>query len=129
MRAHKIYQNNSVSMMHPIELSIKLLKSALKHMEQANRSGTDHEIPEMKSSVRQAQQILLEVITLIDVGHESGKKLTMLLEFYNRQLMTVYLENDLHILEEIEGYIRQIQRECESTLKNYRKRNFDNQFA
>lgn len=106
---YQTYQQNSVTTASPQELTLMLYNGCLKFIKLAKRAMDEGKIEEKNTNLIKAQAIIQEFQITLDRDIEISEGLAQLYEYINFRLIEANMKNDLAILEEAEGQVKELR--------------------
>lgn len=101
--AYNAYKQNSVTTASPGELTLMLYNGCIKFIHQAKKAIEVKDIEARNKYVQKAQAILNELMSTLNMDVALSKDMYNLYEYMYRQLTQANINNDVSILEEVEG--------------------------
>ena len=101
--AYNAYKQNSVTTASPGELTLMLYNGCIKFIHQAKKAIEVNNIESRNKYVQKAQAILNELMSTLNMDVALSKDMYNLYEYMYRQLTQANINNDVSILEEVEG--------------------------
>jgi flagellar protein FliS len=99
---YQSYQTNSVFSAPPGELTLMLYNGCLKFIKQAHIAIQNKNIEQKNKSLLAAQNIILELMSTLNMDLDVSKQLIPLYDFIYRQLIQANVRSDESILTEAE---------------------------
>ncbi|HZG74059.1 MAG TPA: flagellar export chaperone FliS [Chondromyces sp.] len=99
------YANNSVTTASPGELTLMLYNGCLKFIHQAKKAINEKNIESKNTNIQKAQAIIQELMVTLNMDIEISKNMMSLYDYMNRRLIEANIQNDVAILEEVEGLV------------------------
>lgn len=106
---YQTYQQNSVTTASPQELTLMLYNGCLKFIKLAKRAMDEGKFEEKNTNLIKAQAIIQEFIITLDQDIEISENLAQLYEYIHFQLREANMKNDLSILEDAEGQVKELR--------------------
>ncbi|MED1204384.1 flagellar export chaperone FliS [Heyndrickxia acidicola] len=106
---YQTYQTNSVFSAPPGELTLMLYNGCLKFIKQAHLAIQNKNIEQKNKSLQAAQNIILELMSTLNMDMDVSKQLMPLYDFIYRQLIQANLRNDLTVLTEAERLVTEFR--------------------
>ncbi|RLQ96783.1 flagellar export chaperone FliS [Falsibacillus albus] len=100
---YQTYQNNSVSTASPGELTLMLYNGCLKFINLAKQAISKKEVEAKNTNILKAQKIIQELMVTLNTDVEVSQNMMALYDYMNRRLIEANIQNDISILEEVEG--------------------------
>ncbi|HBY20479.1 MAG: flagellar export chaperone FliS [Clostridiales bacterium GWE2_32_10] len=107
--ASSTYLNSKVMTASPQELTLMLYDAALKFCNQAIRAVENNKIEEAHNAIIKTENIILEFMSTLDEKYDVAKNMELMYDYIYRRLLEANLKKDKVILEEIQGYIRELR--------------------
>ncbi|MGP4077716.1 flagellar export chaperone FliS [Halobacillus sp. K22] len=115
------YQNNSVETASPGELTLMLYNGCLKFIKSAKKAIENKEIEKKNTNIQKAQNIIRELMVTMDQDYEVAKEIMSLYDYMNLRLMEANINNDLEILEEVQGLTEEFRDTWKEVILQTRK--------
>lgn len=106
---YEAYKNNSVTTASPGELTLMLYNGCLKFINLAKQAINNKDIEQKNTNIQKAQNIISELILTLNMDVEISKNMHSLYEYANRRLLEANIQQDISILEEVEGIITEFR--------------------
>lgn len=106
---YQTYQQNSVITASPQELTLMLYNGCLKFIKLAKRAMEEGKIEEKNTNLIKAQAIIQEFQITLDRDIAISEGLAQLYEYINFRLIEANMKNDMAILEEAEGQVKELR--------------------
>ncbi|XKE94946.1 flagellar export chaperone FliS [Metaplanococcus flavidus] len=106
---YQTYQQNSVITASPQELTLMLYNGCLKFIKLAKRAMEEGKIEEKNTNLIKAQAIIQEFQITLDRDIAISEGLAQLYEYINFRLIEANMKNDMVILEEAEGQVKELR--------------------
>lgn len=103
---YQTYQESAVYTAKPAELTLMLYNGCLKFIALAKNAVEKKNIEEKHINITKAQNIITEFIITLNLDYEIAKEMKRLYEYMNRRLVEGNIKNDVSILSEVEGLVR-----------------------
>lgn len=103
--AYNAYKQNSVTTASPGELTLMLYNGCIKFIHQAKKAIEVKNIEERNKYVQKAQAILNELMATLNMDIPVSKEMFNLYEYMYHQLTQANINNDVAILDEVEGLV------------------------
>ena len=114
---YRAYQENSIFTAPPEELTLMLYNGCLKFIQLAKSAIEKKDIEEKHINLTKAQNIITEFIITLNFDYPVSKDMKQLYEYINRRLIEVNIKNDLTILSEVEGLVREFRDAWKEAMK------------
>jgi flagellar secretion chaperone FliS len=105
LSANKAYQNNSVQTASPGELTLMLYNGCLKFIGLARTAIETKNTQEKNTNLLKAQKIIQELMVTLNMDLEISKSMMQMYDYINRRLVDANIQNDVKILNEVEGFV------------------------
>ncbi|WP_033542927.1 flagellar export chaperone FliS [Planococcus sp. CAU13] len=106
---YQTYQQNSVTTASPQELTLMLYNGCLKFIKLAKRAMKEGNFQEKNTNLIKAQNIIQEFQITLDRNIEISEGLAQLYDYIYGRLIEANMKNDLAILEEAEGQVKELR--------------------
>lgn len=124
LTAQKAYKQNSVTTASPGELTLMLYNGCLKFLHKAKLAIQEKNIQEKNTNLQKAQSIIGELMSTLNMDVEVSKQLLPLYEFLNRRLIEANIQNDVAIIEEVEGFVTEFRDTWKEVIRINRQQQF-----
>jgi flagellar secretion chaperone FliS len=122
--AFNAYKQNSVTTASPGELTLMLYNGCLKFLGKAKVAITDKNMEEKNYNIQRAQAIIAELMSTLNMDIEISKQMLPLYEYMNRRLVEANIQNDIAIIEEVEGLVTEFRDTWKEVLKITRQQQY-----
>lgn len=95
------YQQNSIFMARPEELTLMLYEGCIKFINKGIYYCEKKEIEATNEALKRAQDIIIELDATLDDKYEISKNLHLLYDYMNRRLMEGNIEKSIEIMTEV----------------------------
>lgn len=102
---HQAYKNNSVSTASPGELTLMLYNGCLKFLVKAKVAIANNDVQEKNINLQKSQKIIQEFMVTLNMDVEISKSMIQMYEYMNHRLIEANINNDIALVEEVEGYV------------------------
>ena len=103
--AYNAYKQNSVTTASPGELTLMLYNGCIKFIHQAKKAIEVKDISNRNKYVQKAQAILNELMSTLNMDIPVSKEMFNLYDYMYHQLTQANINNDVAILDEVEGLV------------------------
>ncbi|KAA6450811.1 flagellar export chaperone FliS [Bacillus swezeyi] len=103
------YQQNSINMATPGELTLMLYDGCLKFMKQAKQAIEQENMELKNTNLVKAQNIIQELNLTLNRKVELAGSMGAMYEYIHRRLIEANINNDKDILTEVEGYVKDLR--------------------
>ncbi|MED4454430.1 flagellar export chaperone FliS [Metabacillus fastidiosus] len=103
--ASRLYKQNSLLLLSPNKLLLKLLEEAIKALREAKKAMIENDISEKNKQIQVSQQLILELIPLINTSIDNGEQIIIVIDYVNRKLIEINMKNDITMLNGIESFL------------------------
>ncbi|MEQ6854607.1 flagellar export chaperone FliS [Lysinibacillus capsici] len=124
LTAQNAYKQNSVTTASPGELTLMLYNGCLKFLHKAKLAIQEKNIEEKNTNLQKAQSIIGELMSTLNMDVEVSKQLLPLYEFLNRRLVEANIQNDVAIIEEVEGFVTEFRDTWKEVIRINRQQQF-----
>ncbi|MEO4054192.1 flagellar export chaperone FliS [Solibacillus sp. CAU 1738] len=124
--AYNAYKQNSVTTASPGELTLMLYNGCLKFLTKSKKAIEDKDIQEKNTNIQKAQAIIAELMSTLNIDIEISKQMLPLYEYMNRRLVEANIQNDIHIIVEVEGLVTEFRDTWKEVLKITRQQQYGN---
>jgi len=109
LTAQNAYKQNSVTTASPGELTLMLYNGCLKFLNKAKQAIQEKKIQEKNTNLIKAQAIISELMATLNMDIEISKQMLPLYEYMNHRLVEANIQNDVAIIEEVEGLVTEFR--------------------
>jgi flagellar secretion chaperone FliS len=121
---HQVYKQNSVSTASPGELTLMLYNGCLNFLNKAKLAIRENNIQERNTNLQKAQRIIQELMVTLNQDYEIAKQMMVMYEYMNRRLIEANINNDLSIVEEVEGFVTEFRDTWKEVIRLNRQKQF-----
>lgn len=118
------YKQNSVTTASPGELTLMLYNGCLKFLVRAKQAIEQKDIQEKNNAIQRSQAIIAELMSTLNMDMDISKQMLPLYEYMNRRLVEANINNDVAIIEEVEGLVTEFRDTWKEVLKITRQQQF-----
>lgn len=122
--AQNAYKQNSVTTASPGELTLMLYNGCLKFLAKAKTAITEKNIQEKNNNIQRAQAIIMELMSTLNMDVEISKEFLPLYDYMNRRLVEANIQNDVAIIEEVEGLVTEFRDTWKEVIQITRQQQF-----
>ena len=122
--AYNAYKQNSVTTASPGELTLMLYNGCIKFIHQAKKAIEVKDIEARNKYVQKAQAILNELMSTLNMDVALSKDMYNLYEYMYRQLTQANINNDVAILDEVEGLVVEFRDTWKQVIQMNRQRQY-----
>lgn len=122
--AYNAYKQNSVTTASPGELTLMLYNGCLKFLTKAKSAINDRNIEQRNYNVQRSQAIISELMTTLNMDIEISKQMLPLYEYMNHRLVEANIQNDVSIIEEVEGLVTEFRDTWKEVIRINRQQQF-----
>lgn len=126
INAYNAYKQNSVTTASPGELTLMLYNGCLKFLNKAKIAVKDKNIQEKNTNLQKAQAIIAELMSTLNMDYDISKQMLPLYEYMNRRLIEANMNNDIEIIEEVEGLVTEFRDTWKEVIKINRQQQYGN---
>lgn len=126
LTAQNAYKQNSVTTASPGELTLMLYNGCLKFLNKAKLAIQDKNIQDKNTNLIKAQAIISELMATLNMDIEVSKNMFALYEYMNRRLVEANIQNDVSIIEEVEGFVTEFRDTWKEVIRINRQQQFGN---
>lgn len=121
---YQSYKQNSVNTASPGELTLMLYNGCLKFIHQAKKAMGETNIQDKNNSILRAQDIIRELMVTLNPDIEVGKQMMSMYDYMLRRLVEANIQNDLEILDEVEGLVTEFRDTWKQVIQINRQKQF-----
>ncbi|MGF9976258.1 flagellar export chaperone FliS [Viridibacillus arvi] len=122
--AHQAYKTNSVTTASPGELTLMLYNGCIKFLHKAKIAIEAKNIEAKNENLLKAQAIISELMSTLNMDIEISKQMLSLYEYMNHRLVEANINNDIAIINEVEGYVIEFRDTWKEVIRINRKQQF-----
>ncbi|MEN6460769.1 MAG: flagellar export chaperone FliS [Syntrophomonas sp.] len=108
-QAYDNYKKTTVETSSPGKLLLMLYDGAIKNIETAIKAIEEKDINTAHQKLIRTQDIILELISSLNMDYEISKGLFSLYEYINHQLVQANLKKDVNILQEVCSLVAELR--------------------
>jgi flagellar secretion chaperone FliS len=120
------YQQNAVTTASPGELTLMLYNGCLKFITLGKQAILENNIEAKNTNIIKAQKIIQEFMVTLNMDQEISQNLMQLYDFMHRQLIQANLKNDIVILDEVSGLVKELRDTWKEVIQINRQKTFAN---
>ena len=124
--AYNTYKQNSVTTASPGELTLMLYNGCLKFLAKAKSAINDRNIEQRNYNIQRSQAIISELMTTLNMDIEISKQMMKLYEYIQHRLVEANIQNDVSIIEEVEGLVTEFRDTWKEVIRINRQQQFGN---
>ena len=122
--AFNAYKQNSVTTASPGELTLMLYNGCLKFLTKAKKAIEEKDIQEKNTNIQKVQAIITELMSTLKMEEAVSEQMFALYEYMNRRLVEANIQNDIAIIEEVEGLVTEFRDTWKEVLKITRQQQY-----
>ncbi|WP_434564551.1 flagellar export chaperone FliS [Thermoanaerobacterium thermosaccharolyticum] len=103
------YKRNSIMTASPEELVMMLYSGIIRFVNEAKQAIDDKNIERAHNSITRAQDIVLELMSTLDMKYDISKNLYSIYDYISRRLIEANLKKDKVALDEVESLISDLK--------------------
>ncbi|WP_054693897.1 flagellar export chaperone FliS [Syntrophomonas palmitatica] len=116
-QAYDQYRKTSVESASPGRLLLMLFEGAIRFVDNAKRSIDEKDIESAHNNIIKAQNIMLQLMSSLNMEYEISNQLFNLYEYIYYQLMMANTKKDLAILAEVRELLSDFQKTWDEAIK------------
>lgn len=124
LTAQNAYKQNSVTTASPGELTLMLYNGCLKFLGKAKLAIKEKNIQEKNNNLQRAQAIIAELMSTLNMDIDISKQMLPLYEYMNHRLVEANIQNDVAIIEEVEGLVTEFRDTWKEVIRINRQQQF-----
>jgi len=124
LTAQNAYKQNSVTTASPGELTLMLYNGCLKFLGKAKLAIKEKNIQEKNNNLQKAQAIIAELMSTLNMDIDISKQMLPLYEYMNHRLVEANIQNDVAIIEEVEGLVTEFRDTWKEVIRINRQQQF-----
>ena len=101
-----------------------LYNGCLKFLVRAKQAIEQKDIQEKNNAIQRSQAIIAELMSTLNMDMDISKQMLPLYEYMNRRLVEANINNDVAIIEEVEGLVTEFRDTWKEVLKITRQQQF-----
>ena len=122
--AYNAYKQNSVTTASPGELTLMLYNGCLKFLNKAKIAIQEKNVQEKNTNLQKSQAIIAELMSTLNMDIEISKQMLPLYEYMNHRLVEANIQNDVAIIEEVEGLVTEFRDTWKEVLRINRQQQY-----
>ena len=122
--AFNAYKQNSVTTASPGELTLMLYNGCLKFLNKAKTAIQEKNIQEKNNNLQKSQAIIAELMSTLNMDIEISKQMLPLYQYMNQRLVEANIQNDITIIEEVEGLVTEFRDTWKEVLRINRQQQY-----
>ncbi|WHE06682.1 flagellar export chaperone FliS [Thermoanaerobacterium thermosaccharolyticum] len=103
------YKRNSIMTASPEELVMMLYNGIIRFVNEAKQAIDDKNIEGAHNSITRAQDIVLELMSTLDMQYDISKNLYSIYDYISRRLIEANLKKDKVALDEVESLVSDLK--------------------
>ncbi|OXT08757.1 flagellar export chaperone FliS [Thermoanaerobacterium thermosaccharolyticum] len=103
------YKRNSIMTASPEELVMMLYNGIIRFVNEAKQAIDDKNIERAHNSITRAQDIVLELMSTLDMQYDISKNLYSIYDYISRRLIEANLKKDKVALDEVESLVSDLK--------------------
>lgn len=107
--AYNQYKKSTVETVSQEKLLIMLYNGAIKNINNAKKAINEKDINRAHSEIMRAEEIIVELMSTLDMNYAISAKLFALYEYFYYQLTQANAKKDIPLLEEVEGFLLELR--------------------
>jgi flagellar protein FliS len=111
------YQENSILTAPPAELTLMLYNGCLKFISLAKIAIEKNDMEAKQINITKAQRIIAELMATLKMEYDIAKDMYRLYDYIRRRLIIGNIKNDLEILTEVEGLVKNFRDPWKEAMK------------
>ena len=124
LTAQNAYKQNSVTTASPGELTLMLYNGCLKFLNKAKQAIQEKNVQEKNTNLQKAQAIIAELMSTLNMDLEISKQMLPLYEYMNHRLVEANIQNDVAVIEEVEGLVTEFRDTWKEVIRINRQQQF-----
>ena len=124
LTAQNAYKQNSVTTASPGDLTLMLYNGCLKFLNKAKHAIQEKNVEEKNTNLIKAQAIISELMATLNMDIEISKNMFALYEYMNHRLVGANIQNDVAIIEEVEGLMTEFRDTWKEVIRINRQQQF-----
>ncbi|GMB09118.1 flagellar export chaperone FliS [Thermolongibacillus altinsuensis] len=121
---YQSYQTNAVQTASPGELTLMLYEGCLKFIHQAKKAIEEKDVEARNTNLLKAQKIIQELMVTLNMKYEVAKSMMAMYDYIYRRLVEANVKNDVAILDEVEGYVKEFRDTWKQVIQINRQRQY-----
>lgn len=107
--AYSQYKKSTVETVSPEKLLIMLYNGAIKNINNAKKAINEKDINRAHSEIMRAEEIIVELMSTLNMDYAISAKLFALYEYFYYQLTQANAKKDIALLNEVEGFLLELR--------------------
>lgn len=124
LTAQNAYKQNSVTTASPGELTLMLYNGCLKFLGKAKLAIEEKNIEDKNTNLQKTQAIIAELMSTLNMDIDISKQMLPLYEYMNHRLVEANIQNDVTIIEEVEGLMTEFRDTWKEVIRINRQQQF-----
>lgn len=126
--AYNQYKRSTVETVSPEKLLIMLYNSAIKNINNAKKAINEKDINHAHAEIMRAEEIIVELMSTLNMDYEISAKLFALYEYFYYQLTQANAKKDIALLNEVESFLLELRETWLEAIKSIKgSQSADNQ--
>ncbi|NSW83193.1 MAG: flagellar export chaperone FliS [Syntrophothermus sp.] len=109
INAYQQYRNSTVETASPGTLLLMLYDAAIQNLEGAKRAIEGNDMAGAHNYLTRAQDIVLELMSTLNMEYQISKSLWSLYDYLYRQLVQANVKKSLELVEEVYGFMTELR--------------------
>jgi len=118
---YQAYQQASIQTASPGELTLMLYNGCIKFIKLARKAIEENNVEQKNINLQKSQKIIQELMVTLNTEIEVAKNMMVMYEYMNRRLIEANIQNDVAILDEVEGYVTEFRDTWKEVIQINRK--------
>lgn len=111
------YKENAILTAPPAELTLMLYDGCLKFIALAKLAIEKNDLEQKQLNITKAQRIIAELMATLKMEYDIAKDMYRLYDYIRRRIIIGNIKNDLEILTEVEGLVRNFRDPWKEAMK------------
>lgn len=116
-QAYANYKKTSVEAASPGRLLLMLYDGAVKDIDMSKKAIENNDMKTAHEQIVKAQNIVLELISTLNMDYEISKSLFSLYEYLHYQLVQANIKKDISMLDEVRSFLLELKETWEEAIK------------
>ena len=120
-QAYNQYKKTSIETVAPGKLLLMLFDGALRNINNAKKAITEGDINRAHQEIVKTEDIIIELMTSLNMDYEISVNLLILYEYLLYQLTQANAKKDISLLDEVQGFVSELRDTWDEAVKSLNK--------
>lgn len=108
-QAYNQYKKTSIETVAPEKLLLMLFDGAFRNINNAKKAITEGDINRAHQEIVKTEDIIIELMTSLNMDYEISVSLLALYEYLLHQLTQANFKKDISLLDEVQGFVSELR--------------------